>query len=235
MRRTLLVIAITAALSPAARAGRDSPIEYLDVLSPEAVGEIASRPYDVHETVAKDDSRYVGTAPVDGGFLLAGGIGVRLVLRVDPRHNAYTPSTHGLHVSFEASVGFGRLTGAGGPFLDYSSATRGEFLSGLGYEVSLGRHVVLHTATMIGVSIQELDAANLRNQQGMALSTVPTGTTTPPGFSLEATDLRLGQQVGVHVQVARWVALYADGTVDYDGQWRVRAGIALGAPRSAGW
>jgi hypothetical protein len=23
-------------------------------------------------------------------------------------------------------------------------------------------------------------------------------------------------------------ALYADGTIDYDGQWRVRAGIAIG-------
>jgi hypothetical protein len=233
MRRMLAVIALTTACSTA-YASKDSPIEYIDLLSPELVGEIASRPYDVRETVAKDDKRFIGTTAVDGGLLWAGGIGFRLVLRVDPRHDASTPSTHGLHLSFEASVGFGRLTGANGPFLDYSTATRGEFLSGLGYEVALGRYVVLHTATMVGVSIQDLDAANLRDTPAPALSTFAPGSAPPPGFSLEAVDLRLGQQVGLHVQVAKWVALFADGTVDYDGQWRARVGISLGAPRSRG-
>jgi len=230
MRRLLLVTAITA-VSSVARAGGGSALEYIDFLSPELVGEIGSRTYDLRETVAKDDKRFVGSVPLDGGVLGAGGVGFRLMLRFDPRQSALTPPKHGLHVSFEASVGFGRLRGAQGPFDDYATVTRGEFLSGLGYEWSLGRHVVLHTATMIGVSIQSMDAANLRGTTA-ALSTIPTGAAPPPGFSLEATDLRLGQQVGLHVQVARWVALFGDGTIDYDGQWRVRAGIALGAPRS---
>ena len=46
--------------------------------------------------------------------------------------------------------------------------------------------------------------------------------------SLSRIDLRLGQQVGAHVQVGKAFALFADGTIDYDGQWRVRAGIAIG-------
>jgi hypothetical protein len=229
MRRILLVMLITVGAARGAQA-RSSPLEYLDILSPEVVGEIGSRPYDVSQTVAKDDQRYIGTTPLSGGYALLGGIGFRLVMRFDPRQNAYTPSTHGLHVSFEGSVGFGRLNGVDGPFNDYASATRGEFLSGLGYEVSLGRYVVLHTATMIGVSLQSMDAAGLRATQ-TALTTLPAPGVAPPGYSLEAVDLRLGQQVGVHVQLVRWVALFADGTIDYDGQWRVRAGIALGAPR----
>ena len=46
--------------------------------------------------------------------------------------------------------------------------------------------------------------------------------------SLSRTDLRLGQQLGAHVQLGKAFALFADGTIDYDGQWRVRAGIAIG-------
>ena len=32
----------------------------------------------------------------------------------------------------------------------------------------------------------------------------------------------------MHVHLGQDVAFYADGTVDYDGQWRVRGGIAIG-------
>jgi len=46
--------------------------------------------------------------------------------------------------------------------------------------------------------------------------------------SLSRIDLRLGQQIGGHVQLGKAFALFADGTIDYDGQWRVRAGIAIG-------
>jgi hypothetical protein len=31
-------------------------------------------------------------------------------------------------------------------------------------------------------------------------------------------------------EVAPRYELFADGTIDYDGQWRVRAGIAIGQP-----
>jgi hypothetical protein len=52
----------------------------------------------------------------------------------------------------------------------------------------------------------------------------------PPALKMSRVDLRLGQQLGAHVQLASAVALFADGTIDYDGQWRVRAGIAIGQP-----
>jgi hypothetical protein len=200
---------------------KDSPIEYLDILSPEVVGEFGSRDYDLRETFSKNDTRFVGTQSLGGGLELAGGLGLRLCLRFPP----------GVRVSLEGSVAAGRFYGANGPFDSYSTITRGEFLTGLGYELTVGKILTLHTATMVGLDIDSLDAAGYRAAGAALASTAPDGT-PPPGWSLEAISFRLGQQVGLHLQVAKPVAVYADATFDYDGQWRVRAGVSIGAPQS---
>ena len=109
---------------------------------------------------------------------------------------------HGVRFSFEGAGDWGRFMNAG-----TSTVTRGELLGGLGYEGTIGP-VVLHTATVLGFDYQSFDV--------------------DPTSSLKMFSLRAGQQVGMHVQLASWVALYADATVDWDGQWRVRAGISAG-------
>ena len=103
--------------------------------------------------------------------------------------------------------------------------TRAEFLTGLGYEVHLGRALSLHTASIVG-----LDAVWMDRAQQVALFDATTGAamSSTASSSLSRVDLRLGQQVGAHVQLGKAFALFADGTLDYDGQWRVRAGIAIG-------
>jgi hypothetical protein len=76
-----------------------------------------------------------------------------------------------------------------------------------------------------------LDAEWLDASARYVLLANSMASTTTTSASLWRVDLRLGQQVGAHVQVARALALFADGTLDYDGQWRVRAGFAIGPLR----
>jgi hypothetical protein len=52
-----------------------------------------------------------------------------------------------------------------------------------------------------------------------------------PGYGLSRFDLRAGIQLGVHVQICRLAAIYADGTIDYDGQYRIHVGVAVGNPK----
>ncbi len=147
-------------------------------------------------------------------MLVGGGIGIRPVFVL--------PS--GVRFSIAVGGTWGRLRDAD-PGVAYSTATRFEFLTGLGYELHLGRTVSLHTATLLGVDAQWLDRA-----QNVALfdASAAGGAVALSSSSLSRVDLRLGQQLGAHVQLAGAIALYADGTIDYDGQWRLRAGIAFG-------
>jgi hypothetical protein len=220
--RTLVPVALLALASTSAGARETHfPFEYLDLLGAEAVGEFAARAYDVNETIGTEKDRFTGNVALKGGQLYGGGLGLRLVMRFDC----------GLRLSTELSGTFGRLYNVDGPWSSYSSVTRAEILGGVGYEWTIGERLVLHTATIIGVQFQDFDAAGLRAAQAALMSpSTGAGAALPPGFSLQAIDLRLGQQVGLHVQVAKMVALYGDATFDYDGQWRVRAGVAIGAP-----
>jgi hypothetical protein len=111
-------------------------------------------------------------------------------------------SNGGVRISFEVSGEWGRFQDS--PF---STVSRAEVLGGVGYEGTLGI-LVLHTATILGIDYQTFDLG--KNQ------------------SVDMVALRAGQQVGAHLQIASCVALYADGTIDWDGQWRVRAGISVG-------
>ena len=206
MRRLIFPLVAAALLSSTAQA--KETLEYLDILGAEVVGEIGTQTYD--ESI---DKKFVGTRDV-AGVLVGGGIGVRPVFVL--------PS--GVRFSMEVSGTWGRLRDAD-PGVAYSTMTRLEWLTGLGYELHLGRAVALHTASLVG-----LDAAWMDRAQQIQLFDATTGAAASSlsSSSLSRINLRLGQQVGAHVQLAKSFALYADGTIDYDGQWRVRAGIAIG-------
>ena len=204
MRRTIFLLLALLVLPSSAHA--KETLEYLDLLTAEAVGELSTQTYD-----ERVERKLVGTREV-AGLLVGGGIGVRPVFRF----------ANGLRFSIEASGTWGRLRDAD-PGVAYSTVTRAEFLTGLGYELHVGRALALHTATLIG-----LDAAWMDRAQQLQLFDASSMSSPLASSSLSRIDLRLGQQLGAHLQLANAVALYADGTVDYDGQWRVRAGIAIG-------
>ena len=206
MRRTIFPLVALALFSSSAQA--KETLEYLDLLGAEVVGELQTQSYD-----EKIDKRFVGTRDV-AGLLVGGGIGVRPVFVL--------PS--GLRFSIEVSGTWGRLRDAD-PGVSYSTMSRVEWLTGIGYELHLGKSWALHTASLVG-----LDAAWMDRAQQIQLFDASTNAATSAlsSSSLSRIDLRLGQQIGAHVQLGKAFALYADGTLDYDGQWRVRAGIAIG-------
>ena len=206
MRRLIFPLVAVAALSSTAQA--KETLEYLDILGAEVVGELGTQTYD-----EKIDKHFVGTRDV-AGILVGGGIGVRPVFVL--------PS--GVRFSMEVSGTWGRLRDAE-PGVSYSTMSRLEWLAGLGYELHVGKSVALHTASLVG-----LDAAWMDRAQQIQLFDATTGAAAASlsSSSLSRINLRLGQQIGAHVQLAKAFALYADGTLDYDGQWRVRAGIATG-------
>jgi hypothetical protein len=206
MRSLFFPLVALALLSSTANA--KETLEYIDFLGAEVVGEIDTQRYD-----ERIDKKFVGTRDV-AGLLVGGGIGLRPVFVM--------PS--GLRFSFEVSGTWGRLRDAD-PGVAYSTMSRLEWLTGLGYERHLGRSWSLHTMSLVG-----LDAVWMDRAQKIQLfdATTHASSAAIASSSLSRTDLRLGQQVGAHVQIGKVFALYADGTLDYDGQWRVRAGIAIG-------
>jgi hypothetical protein len=212
MRQTLLLLLLTGT----AAAANKTPLEYVDLLSPEVVGQFGSRDYDTKVKVDKED-RFIGPTTLDKGLFVGAGLGMRVVLRWDP----------GVRISVEGSASWGHLRNVDGPFRHYSTVTRGGFLSGIGYEHTFGNRITLHTASIVGIDIQELEATGSTFTQAVVL---PGAADAPSTAKLRAIDLRLGQQVGVHIHLVSMVALYADATFDYDGQYRIRAGIALGTP-----
>jgi hypothetical protein len=204
MRHTIFPLLALVALSSSAHA--KETLEYMDLLTTEAVGELSTQTYD-----ERVDKHFVGTRDV-AGVLVGGGIGIRPVFRF----------ANGLRFSIEVSGTWGRLRDADAG-VAYSTVTRAELLTGLGYEIHVGRALALHTATLVGLDAQWMDRA-----QQIQLFDASAMSSPIASSSLSRVDLRLGQQIGAHVQLAKAVALYADGTLDYDGQWRVRAGIAIG-------
>jgi hypothetical protein len=222
-----LVVSVVILVASRAWAAKPSPIEYVDFLLGEATGELAGRSYDASAKV-NDKSTFIGTQTLNGGVFLGGGLGLRTILRFD----------QGVRISVEGSAQWGHLNGQEGPFRSYST---------VGYEGTVGKILTLHTCTVIGVDVQKLDVAGSppalplaslaqggsAGSQAVAALTLPDGSGPQPSMKLEAVGLRLGQQVGLHIQLASIAALYADATFDYDGQWRVRAGLAIGRPGGA--
>jgi len=206
MRSLFFPLVALAAVSSTASA--KETLEYIDILGAEVVGEIDTQRYD-----ERIDKKFVDTRDV-AGLLVGGGIGVRPVFVL--------PS--GLRFSIEVSGTWGRLRDADAG-VSYSTVSRVEWLTGIGYELHLGKSWALHTTSLVG-----LDAVWMDRAQQIQLFDATTNATSAAvaSSSLSRTDLRLGQQLGAHVQLGKAFALYADGTIDYDGQWRVRAGIAIG-------
>jgi hypothetical protein len=214
MGRTCFLFALAIAPTTAqAKSNGNSYFEYVDILAGEVVGEIGTQLYD-----RSDGDHFQGTLAL-GGIYAGGGIGVRPVFRFPD----------GVRLSLETSAAWGRLHLNNSAF-DFSMMTRAEFLTGLGWETTLGRILILHTETIIGLDAAWVNGLPRRPTLDAATGQPASGTAAMQTFGLSRTDLRLGQQVGLHLQLSNWIALYADGTLDSDGQWRARAGVALGRP-----
>jgi hypothetical protein len=168
-------------------------LEFVDILTAQIVGEMKPRAYDL-----KLDDQFIGVAMVHAQPLVSGGFGLRVV----GRHPS-GDSNGGLRFSFEGAGQWGRFH----EDREVGTVTRGELLTGLGYEGTLGP-LILHTATIVGFDYQSFAIGK--------------------GASVDQFSLRAGQQVGAHLHMGSVFFLYADGTLDYDGQWRVRAGISIG-------
>jgi hypothetical protein len=213
-----LALIVPALFAPqTAEARRDGG--YMDILTAEAAGEFNAQRYDVYQ-VRGEHERFVGTTDVKRGSFLGGGFGVRLIYGMK----------NGLRISGETSYQGGRLIGGDLRFGDASMMMRAELLSGVGYQLVTGP-LVWHAAGILGCDYVSFKVA----QPIGGLSQGLTPGASPPaaiglGDELRLTrwGLRAGAQVGVHVQVAKMVALYGDGTFDYDGQWRARFGFAIG-------
>jgi hypothetical protein len=105
--------------------------------------------------------------------------------------------------------------------MHYGAAT------GLGWE-QIARRAVLHSATIIGVDIVSMSADAL---PPAVLARLDPAAYQRNDFDLSRSTLRFGQQLGVHLHVTRWLALFADREIDDDRAWHVDAGIALGTHR----
>jgi hypothetical protein len=191
---------------------------YYDILIPEAVGELREKQYDLSQQVGDGDWRFVGNTRVKRGLYTGGGFGLH-VLVAWPRL---------LLIGGEASVTGGRLNGAEMPWTATSTALHYSVLAQVGIQHCF-EIVMLHASAVFGVDGMRFDVAGASD--GVALLTGP-GTDGPPSYRLSRYDLRAGVQVGIHVNVARFVALWVDGEIDYDGQYRVRGGLAIGAARN---
>lgn len=207
------LLGVCASVPSVAHAGR-SPVEFVDLLSPEVVGRVAGA-----QTVdLRRGDEFLGTTKVPGGLFVGGGFGLRLVLRLD----------WGVRFSLEASGAWGRFQEPPPAFASTSLVTRAEALSSLGYEVPLGRWAAIHTATVIGLDYTAYDAT-LR--EGAALVAPSTGVGVARGtgsVAVRDVAMRLGQQIGAHVAIYKALALFGDATFDWDGQYRVRFGISIG-------
>jgi hypothetical protein len=146
----------------------------------------------------KVDDQFAGVALLRPGALVSGGFGLRVIGR-EPSGS----SNGGVRFSFEGGGQWGRFSGN----RDFGTVSRAELLGSLGYEGTLGP-IVLHTATVLGFDYQTFAIGK--------------------GANVDQIALRAGQQIGAHVHLGSAFFLYADGTIDYDGQWRVRAGISFG-------
>lgn len=196
---------------------------YLDFLTVQAAGEFRSQSYDVYSHTGGDD-HFVGNLDLAKGTFLGGGLGLRL---------AYTTKI-GIRVSGEGAFSGGRLVGIDAPWLASSTVLRGELLSGLGYQFATGP-LAVHLSFVFGADYQSFrvpSGAFARSAvsvyQGFTPSVVSPIVADPDDYKLSRWGLRVGGQIGTHVQIAELIALFGDATFDYDGQWRARIGLSVG-------
>src|SRR5260221_3846350 len=128
-------------------------LEFLDFLSPEVVGELQPRTYDL-----KLDDKFTGVTKFRSNPLVSGGFGLRLIGREQSAN-----SNGGVRFSFETSGQWGRFQDS-----PTGVVSRAELLGGLGYEGTLGI-LVLHTATIFGMDYQSFDIGKGANLSTFAL------------------------------------------------------------------
>lgn len=146
------------------------------------------------------------TLRTPGMRMIGGGLGWRV----------HFGSARGVRASFGFAASFGRAvdTTSGAELGSGASFALG---SSLGYQYTIGP-VTLHTAT-VGTWRSfdvTLDAA------------------AAPYYPLTREGLRVGQEIGIHARLGPIITVFADGAMDYDGAWRVQAGIGFSALDLAG-
>lgn len=208
MRRGLFLIA----LAVAAPAHANDLYGYYDISVLDVVGEIGAKTYDR----AQPGGRFAGNEQVRGGVYSGGGFG----LGVQVVH-------HGFLFGAEAQVSGGRIDGAELPWRSTSSAMHYAVTTDAGYAVSLGPVAMIHAAAVLGFDGMRFDVADPTSPLALAIA---GGSPAPPGATLSRFDLRLGAVLAVHLNLAKIVAVYGSAEIDYDGQYRVTAGLAIGAP-----
>jgi hypothetical protein len=219
--RTLIAPALALLAALAGRAQANDLYGYYDIIIPEAVGEIDAKTYDLSAKVGKDDNRFIGNQVLKGGQYVGAGFGLHVLVVHD-----------GLLLGGEASISGGRIQGAEAPWAAMSEAMHYSMMLNVGYALSLGERVMIHGAGVLGFDGMQLEVAG--PMSGVATLTGGDGQPIQPlGYHLERHDLRLGLTGGVHFNIAKFVAIWADGEIDTDGQWRARGGLAFGAPYNA--
>lgn len=224
-RTTLFVFALSIGIFESVADAGSRGTAYLDFLTVQAAGELRSQTYDVYSRAGGDD-HFVGNLDLAKGTYLGGGFGLRV---------SYA-TKHGIRVSGEGSFAGGRFVGLDAPWLANSTVLRGEVLSGLGYQFSTSL-LALHISGVFGgdymgfkvpSSTFNRSMGSLSLNQGLSPTLISTVGVDTEDYRLSRWGLRLGVQVGAHIQISELSALFGDATFDYDGQWRARVGLSFG-------
>jgi hypothetical protein len=184
----------------------------MDIFAPEAVGFRGDHLFDFSD----ESGQFAGKQNVRGGTFLGAGHGFRNIFTLP----------HGALLLDELLMTWGDLSGAQMQWQQASRAMRFEVLLGAGWGFPVGPFY-FHTATVVGGAWLGFDVIG-PTPSDLALASMGSSSGGSTHGNLSLWDFRAGQQIGVHVQIAKLAAIFADGSIDYDGQWRVRAGISVG-------
>jgi hypothetical protein len=145
--------------------------------------------------------RVIGSSVIGRpGRLVGGGGGLRLVVGF----------RHGVRLAFEGGATDGTVIDGDYAF-PVTDAWQFSVAASLGWQGVKGP-AILHTATVVGWDALSVDL----------------DAPTTSGSVASRDRLRFGQQVGVRLQIFRFVAVFAEAELDYDRAWRVAVGLGVG-------
>jgi len=151
------------------------------------------------------------------GTFVGAGVGGRVVFGL----------RHGLRLQLEiADIKLGGIVGGKYPFTPSGVAAYATWSLGVGWQVHAGR-ATFHSATMAGLDVIGFDVDNVP----MAVRAQLGDGAAQRALEASRTRFRLGQQLGVRVQMTKSLAMFAVGEIDYDLAWHVGAGLSIGANR----
>ena len=129
-----------------------------------------------------------------------------------------------LRVSFGASASAGEVAGLSRDGI--SPGYHVEMFTALGYQHRFGP-VVVHTATVVRTDYlrfqSNFSGAPLEQALSTGMSSVSNGV-----FAVSRGDIRLGQEAGVRLNLARRFSLFGDAALDEQGSWQVGVGLIFG-------